>query len=217
MPLYKPTKRAIDIMSSIIGLIILIPVFIIVAILIKLDSPGPVFFTPIRVGKNGGLFKMYKFRSMCMYKVGNNLVHAHEVLLRDKKMLEEYKRNSYKLKDDPRITNFGRFLRKSSIDELPQLLNILRGEMSLVGPRAYLPDELTEQQEVYPETKPLVKTLLTARPGLTGYWQVSGRSDINFDKRIEMDAAYVKRRSLIYDFWLILKTIPALISAKGAV
>ena len=160
---------------------------------------------------------MYKFRSMRMYKVGNNLVHAHEVLLRDKKMLEEYKRNSYKLKDDPRITNFGRFLRKSSIDELPQLLNILRGEMSLVGPRAYLPDELAEQQEVYPETKPLVKTLLTARPGLTGYWQVSGRSNINFDKRIEMDAAYVQRRSLFYDFWLILKTIPALISAKGAV
>src|SRR3989344_7362402 len=175
MLLYKPTKRVIDITGSVIGLIILIPVFIIVAILIKLDSPGPVFFTPIRVGKNNKLFKMYKFRSMRMYKVGNNLVHAHEVLLRDKKMLEEYKRNSYKLKDDPRITNVGRFLRKSSIDELPQLLNILRGEMSLVGPRAYLPDELTEQQEVYPETKPLVKTLLTARPGLTGYWQVSGR------------------------------------------
>lgn len=217
MSLYKPTKRLIDITGSALGLIILSPLFIIVAILVKLDSPGPIFFMPIRVGKNGKLFKMYKFRSMRMYYVGSRLVHAHEMLRRDKKMLEEYKRNSYKLKDDPRITIVGQLLRKSSIDELPQLLNILKGEMSLVGPRAYLPDELTEQQKVYPKTRPLVKTLLTAKPGLTGYWQVSGRSEINFDKRIKMDAAYVKRRSLLYDFKLILRTIPALISARGAI
>lgn len=152
-----------------------------------------------------------------MYRIGDKLVHAHEILKRNKKMLEEYKRNSYKLRNDPRVTKIGKILRRTSIDELPQLFNVLKGEMSLVGPRAYLPDELEEQQEVYPDTKPLVKTLLMAKPGLTGYWQVSGRSNINFDQRIKMDADYVRRRSLLYDFWLILKTFPALFSGKGAV
>jgi len=210
-------KRTIDIAGSTFGLVLFSPLFLLLALGIKIFSPGPVFFTPERVGRNGKLFKMYKFRSMRMYRIRGHWEHAHEMLKRDKEMLKEYKLNSFKLKNDPRITPLGRFLRKSSLDELPQLVNILKGEMSLVGPRAYLPDELEEQQKVYSRTKPLVKTLLNCKPGLTGYWQVSGRSDINFDKRIQMDVAYVKRRSILYDFGLLLRTIPAIFTGRGAV
>lgn len=188
------------------------PVIIAVALAIKLDSKGPVMAdTPERVGKNGSLFKMYKFRSM--------VENAHEMLRHNpqyKELYKDYKKGSYKLKDDPRITSVGHFIRKHSLDEVPQFFNILKGEMSLVGPRAYYPDELREQQARYPKTKESVKIVLSVRPGVTGYWQVSGRSEINFDKRIEMDAEYVKKRSIIYDFMIILKTPGAMISGKGA-
>ena len=152
-----------------------------------------------------------------MYKINGQNAHADEILKKSNKLLSEYKKNSYKLVGDPRITSAGRFLRKYSVDEFPQFLNVLKGEMSLVGPRAYLLNELLEQQEVYPDTKPLVKILFLAKPGLTGPWQVSGRSNINFDKRIRLDVAYVKRRSIVYDIWLILRTFPALVSARGAI
>jgi lipopolysaccharide/colanic/teichoic acid biosynthesis glycosyltransferase len=214
---YESIKRIIDVLGAICGLIIFSPLFLLVAIIVKLESEGPVFYAPLRVGQGGKLFKMYKFRSMKMYKINGKSTHAEEYLRTKPKLWQEYRRNSYKLEKDPRLTRIGSFLRKSSIDELPQLVNILRGEMGLVGPRAYMPDELDDQQKVYPKTKPLVKTLLLARPGLTGYWQVSGRSNINFDKRIEMDAEYVKRKSLLYDLELMLRTIPALFTAKGAV
>ncbi|HEY5601428.1 MAG TPA: sugar transferase [Patescibacteria group bacterium] len=215
--MYGFLKRLMDIAGSIIGLMILSPIFLLIALLIKITSSGPIFFTPVRVGQNGRPFRMYKFRSMRMYQINGRLAHAHEVLKSDPKLLEEYKKNSYKLINDPRITFLGKFLRKSSLDELPQILNILKGDMSLVGPRAYLPDELVEQQKVYPETKPLVKSILKVRPGLTGFWQVSGRSNINFDKRIQMDYVYANRKSIIYDLFIILKTFPALFSGKGAV
>jgi len=214
---YESIKRVLDIIGAICGLIIFSPLFLLVAIMVKLESGEPVFYAPLRVGQGGKLFKMYKFRSMKMYKINGKSTHAEEYLKTKPKLWHEYRRNSYKLENDPRLTRIGSFLRKSSIDELPQLVNILRGEMSLVGPRSYMPDELDDQQKVYPETKPLVKTLLLARPGLTGYWQVSGRSNINFDKRIQMDAEYVKRKSLLYDLELMLRTIPALFTAKGAV
>ncbi len=145
--------------------------------------------------------------------------NAH-VLLRENpdfaKLYADYKKGSYKLKNDPRITPVGRVIRKFSLDELPQLFNILTGDMSLVGPRAYYPDELREQQKKYPNTQQAVKIVLAVKPGLTGYWQVSGRSDINFDKRIQMDAAYVTRRSILYDVVIILRTPWAMISGKGA-
>lgn len=214
---YDFAKRTIDITGSVIGLILLSPLFLIVAIAIELESIGPIIYTPLRVGKNDWPFKMYKFRSMKVYKFKNRVVHADEYLKTKPELFKEYKEGGYKLTEDPRLTRFGPFLRKSSIDELPQLVNILKGEMSIVGPRAYLPDELKEQQKIYPATKPLVKTLLTSKPGLTGYWQVSGRSQIPFDKRIRMDVEYIKRRSLLYDFHIMLKTIPALISGRGAV
>ncbi len=211
--LYDFTKRSMDIFGALVGLIFLSPLFLIIALTIKLNSKGPILAeTPMRVGKDDKLFKMYKFRSM--------IANAHHLLTTDpnfKNLYEEYKKSSYKLSKDPRITNVGKFIRKYSLDELPQLLNVLRGEMSLVGPRAYYPDELSEQQKHYPESTKFVKIILSGKPGVTGIWQVTGRSEINFDKRVKMDAWYVKRRSIIYDFWIILKTIPAVLSGKGAV
>lgn len=208
--IYDFAKRIIDFVGSIIGIIILSPLFIIVAIAIILDSQGPIFAdTPKRVGKNGKLFRMYKFRSMVQ--------NAQEVLKNNPKLLKEYKKNSYKIFNDPRITGIGKIIRRFSIDEFPQFFNIVKGEMSLVGPRAYYPFELEEQQKKYPTSRKFVKIILSGKPGVTGLWQVSGRSEINFDKRVKMDAQYVKRRSLLYDIWIMLKTIPAILSGRGAI
>ena len=210
--LYLVAKRLMDIISSLILLIVFFPLIIIIAIAIKLDSKGPILAdTPQRVGRNGKLFKMYKFRSM--------VENAHEILRENPRyslLYNVYKKGSYKLKNDPRITTVGRFIRKHSLDEIPQALNILRGEMSLVGPRAYYPDELKNQQRKYPHTIDSVKIVLSVKPGVTGFWQVSGRSEINFDKRIEMDAAYVRKRSILYDLWIIAKTPWAMITGRGA-
>ncbi|GIV45002.1 MAG: multidrug MFS transporter [Bacteroidia bacterium] len=209
---YEFFKRFTDIVFSVILLIFFTPINILVAIAIKLDSPGPILAdTPERVGKNGKLFKMYKFRSMVQ--------NAHLLLTEDPefaKLYEQYKKGSYKLKNDPRITRVGRFIRKHSLDEVPQLINVIKGDMSLVGPRAYYPDELREQQKKYPATKDAVKIVLSVKPGITGYWQVSGRSEINFDKRIEMDADYVRKRSILYDLSIIARTPWAMITGKGA-
>lgn len=208
--IYDFFKRSIDILFGIFGLIILSPFILLTALAIKVDSKGPVLAdTPERVGRNGQLFKMYKFRSMVM--------GAQDLLQKNPELFEEYKKNSYKLKNDPRVTNVGKFIRRFSIDEFPQLINILKGDMSMVGPRAYYPFELEEQQDKYPKSREFVKIILSAKPGATGVWQVSGRSDINFDKRVEMDAQYVQRRSILYDIYLILKTIPAVIIGRGAI
>lgn len=209
---YDLSKRAIDIIVSLIILILFSPIFLIIPILIKLDSSGPVFADiPQRVGRNGKLFRMYKFRSM--------VYNAHDLLLKDskfRKLYEEYKKGSYKLKDDPRITKVGRFTRRFSVDELPQIFNVLRGEMSIVGPRAYFPDELENQQKVYPGTKKYVTEFLKGKPGITGDWQVSGRSEINFDKRVKMDADYIRQKSVWQDIMIIFKTPWAMLSGKGA-
>lgn len=209
---YEVAKRIIDILASAILLILFSPIILLVGIAIRLDSKGPVMAdTPERVGKNGKPFKMFKFRSM--------IQNAHEILREDPefaKLYESYRKGSYKLKNDPRITRVGRFIRTYSLDEVPQFVNILLGDMSLVGPRAYYPDELREQQKKYPETRDAVKVVLSVRPGLTGYWQVSGRSQINFDKRIQMDAEYVKKRSIAYDLIIIGKTPWAMLSGNGA-
>ncbi|HSW98131.1 MAG TPA: sugar transferase [Candidatus Saccharimonadales bacterium] len=210
--LYEMAKRALDIGFSMALILLFLPVIIIICIAIKLDSPGPVFADiPERVGKNGKLFKMFKFRSM--------IQNAHDILRQNPNYAElfsEYKRDSYKLRDDPRITRIGHFIRRHSLDEVPQFFNVLRGDMSLVGPRAYYPDELRDQQKKYPYTRDSVKVVLSVKPGITGYWQVSGRSAINFDKRIKMDAQYVQKRSVFYDLGIILKTPWTMISGKGA-
>lgn len=200
---------------ALILLVVFSPIFIIVPILIKLDSPGPVFADiPMRVGKNRRLFRMYKFRTM--------IANAHRLLKTDphfRSLYEKYKKNSYKLslKTDPRITKVGRILRRFSLDELPQIFNILEGEMSITGPRAYYPDELKNQQQIYPQSKKHIEELLRVKPGITGYWQVTGRSEINFDKRVGMDAFYAREKSLLRDIIIILKTPWMMLSGKGAV
>jgi len=215
--LYEIEKRLIDIIGSLAAIIIFSPIMFTVAILIQLSSSGPIFYTPKRVGKNGKLFGMLKFRSMRMYKIEGKYLHAEKYLELHPKLLEKYKKNSYKLKDDPRITPIGKIIRKLSLDELPQLFNVLKGDMSLVGPRAYQKEELIHQQKVYPNTKKFVKIILNIRPGASGPWQVSGRSFINFDKRVEMDAIYVKKKSIIYDIAIIIRTPFAMLSGEGAV
>lgn len=211
--IYDFLKRVIDVFGALTGIILFSPIMIATAILIKLDSKGPILAdTPMRSGRGGKPFKMYKFRSM--------IVGAHDMLHNDpkfKELLKQYQQNSYKIQNDPRVTKVGRFIRKVSIDEMPQLFNILKGEMSIVGPRAYYPFELDEQQDRYPQTEKFVRIILKSKPGLTGVWQISGRSEINFDKRVEMDAKYVERKSVLYDILLILKTIPAVLSSRGAV
>ncbi len=210
--MYELIKRAIDIILTIILGIIFLPICVLAAIAIKLDGKGPILAdTPERVGKNGGRFKMYKFRSM--------VENAHEMLRFDpqfESLYKKYKRGNYKLRHDPRVTRVGHFIRKHSIDEIPQFLNVLTGDMSIVGPRAYYPDEIRDQQEKYPHTKDLVKVVLSVRPGITGAWQVSGRSEVNFDKRIKIDADYVKRKNIFYDMIILIKTPWAMISGKGA-
>lgn len=211
--MYTFIKRVIDIVFSLILMIVFTPIVIFTIIVIKLSSPGPIFAdTPKRVGMDGKLFKMFKFRTM--------IINAHHMLRKDPKyrhLFEQYKKNSYKLRDDPRVTKIGRLLRKHSIDEIPQFINVLKGDMSIVGPRAYYPDELADQQKKYPHTRELVTEVLSVKPGITGTWQVSGRSEVNFDKRIAIDAEYVRRKSVIYDLYILLKTPWAMISGKGAV
>lgn len=207
---YDCAKRIMDIIGSIFALLILSPLMLFIALAIKLDSTGPILAeTPPRVGKNGKLFKMYKFRSM--------VLNALDILNNNPKLLREYKEHSYKIPQDPRVTRVGKFLRRTSFDELPQFINVLKGEMSLVGHRAYYNFELEEQQKKYPNSREFVKIILSSKPGITGVWQVSGRSNINFDKRVGMDAKYVQRRSIPYDLYLIIMTIPAVLTGKGAI
>jgi len=209
----RTTKRLMDMILGALLVILFLPVCLVVAILIKLDSEGPVFAdTPERVGRDGKLFKMLKFRSM--------IKNAHQLLRSDPKLKElyqEYKKSSYKLYNDPRVTKVGKFIRKYSLDEVPQFLNVLRGEMSLVGPRAYYPDEIRDQLRKHPGAKTSLSTAIRVKPGITGFWQVFGRSEVHFDKRIKMDAEYVQKISLWYDIKIIVKTPYAMISGKGAV
>lgn len=214
---FEITKRIIDITASIILLILFSPIMLVTSVLIKLTSPGPVFVEKEnthmkRLGKNAKIFRLFKFRSMP--------VNSDQSLKNDskfKKLYKEYKESSFKLHKDPRVTPVGKFIRKYSIDETPQFLNVLMGDMSLVGPRPYHLDELIEQQQKYPGTDRFVKEMHKVKPGITGYWQVEGRSDVDFDKRIEMDAYYARKKSLLFDLLIILKTPWAMISGKGAV
>lgn len=198
--LYKLLKRVVDILGALIGLILASPILLIVGVLIKLESSGPVIFSQIRVGFKGKEFKMYKLRSM--------VVNAEEL----KKKLESKNEMSgpmFKIKDDPRITKVGKFIRKTSIDELAQLINVLKGDMSLVGPRPSLPKEV-EQFEDWMLERLLVK------PGLTCYWQVMGRNNIEFEEWMELDVKYVRERSLWLDIKLIFRTFFVLFGDKNA-
>lgn len=206
-------KRAIDIMLAIFLMLVFLIPCIIVAIAIKLDSEGPIFAdTPMRVGQYSKAFRMFKFRSM--------IVNAHHIIRTDPKyaqLFEEFKNNSFKLNNDPRVTKVGRFIRKYSLDEVPQFINVLRGEMSIVGPRAYYQDELDHQSQKYCDVKSALHKVLSVKPGITGLWQVSGRSTVNFDRRILIDAQYVDSMTFLNDMQIIIKTPFAMLSGRGAV
>lgn len=204
---YDVAKRALDLVVAIILLILFLPFWILIPIFIVLDSPGPILFSQPRAGKNGNMFDIFKFRSM--------VPNADDLLWRDPKfrrLKQEFKRRDWKLPNDPRTTRVGRLLRKLSIDEFPQVLNVLKGDMSIVGPRAYREQELAVQSKKYPHTKEWIKSALTVKPGITGLWQVSGRNDVPFDKRVQIDAEYAQRRSLAEDIWILLRTPKAMIS-----
>ena len=197
---YYFIKRSIDILGALFGIMLLSPIMIVTALLIVIESKGSPFFAQTRVGKNGRLFKMYKFRSM--------IINAEELLdkLRDK---NEMSGPMFKMKEDPRVTRIGRFIRKASIDELPQLFNVLKGDMSLVGPRPNLPKEV-EQFTNYQKNKLIVK------PGITCYWQVMGRNNIGFEQWMELDIKYIKERSIWLDIKLIFKTFGLLFGDRNA-
>lgn len=198
---YRFLKRLMDIFGSMIGLIVLSPLFLIIAIAIKKEEKkGPVFFSQTRIGKNGKEFKMYKFRSMCVNAENklNELLKSNEV-----------EGAMFKIKDDPRVTKTGKFIRKTSIDELPQLLNVLKGDMSLVGPRPPLEREV-EEYSTYDKQRLLIK------PGCTGVWQISGRNDVGFDEMVKMDIGYIRNLSIINDIKIIFKTAWVMIKPNGA-
>lgn len=199
--IYLTLKRLMDIIGSSLGLLLASPIMLIVAILIKLEDPkGPILFSQVRNREYPKTFKMYKFRSM--------YVDAEE-RLQDLMHLNEQSGPAFKIKDDPRITKIGKFIRKTSLDELPQLFNVLKGDMSLVGPRPAIPREV-EQYTTYQKQRLFVK------PGLTCIWQVSGRNNIEFEQWVELDIQYIKTRSLWLDIKLILLTIPALLGDENA-
>lgn len=195
-------KRALDITGAAFGLLILFPVFVYVAIRIKLDSTGPVLYRSRRPGRGGTHITVMKFRTMQKAPAGST-----ETPFGDDSLEAEYKLN-YKLRDDPRVTNFGKTLRRTSLDELPQLINVLRGDMSLVGPRPMLVEEL--------ETKPQLEELLVVKPGITGYWQINGRSDVDYGDRFRLEASYVASWSLGLDLTILAKTIRSVIQRSGA-
>ena len=214
---YNFIKRTMDIILGTILIILFSPIMILTSIIIFFTSEGPILVEKTnmhmkRIGKDGKIFRLYKFRSMP--------VNADYLITRDprfKKLYQEWKSSNFKLHEDPRVSKFGKFIRKYSIDEMPQLFNVLKGDMSIVGPRPYHADEIEEQQKRYPGTHKFVVETQTVKPGITGFWQVTGRSNINFDKRIQMDANYARKKSLWMDILIILRTPIAMISGVGAV
>ena len=198
--LYEVIKRIIDIVASFTGLIVLSPLMLVVSILIKLESKGEVIFKQKRVGLNGKEFYMYKFRSM--------VINAEE-LKAELESQNEMSGPMFKMKDDPRITRIGKFIRKTSIDELPQLINVIKGDMSLVGPRPSLPKEVEKFEQ-------WMRERLEVKPGLTCIWQISGRNNIDFEDWMKRDIKYVRERSFTLDIKLILKTVLVLFGDKNA-
>ncbi|KYC64646.1 sugar transferase [Heyndrickxia coagulans] len=201
---YLCTKRSIDIIASLMGIILTSPIYLVLWFFYRFgENKGPLIFKQKRLGKNGKLFYIYKFRSM--------VVNADEKLKKNKVLYQKYIKNNYKLKpeEDPRITNLGRFLRKTSIDEIPQLINVLQGKMSLVGPRPIVEEELKEYKDRKME-------FLSVKPGLTGYWQICGRSNVGYPERVDLELYYVANKSFKLDFMILIQTFIAILRGRGA-
>lgn len=202
--IYQITKRLIDIIGSIVGIMLILPTLLVIMTFYFYGSnKGPIFFKQIRVGQNGKEFYIYKFRSM--------VVDAEKRLKENKELYDRYIKNNFKLEphEDPRVTPFGRFIRKTSLDELPQFINVLKGEMSLVGPRPVVLEELSEYKNKKAE-------FLSVKPGITGYWQVCGRSDVGYPERVDIELFYVYNKSLFLDIKIIFKTAVQVLIRKGA-
>jgi len=211
--LYEFGKRIIDIFGAVVGIVLFAPILLSVAIWVKIVSPeGPVFADiKNRVGKDRKPFKLLKFRSM--------VPNGYEFLKKNYPELhKKYEENNYKLDsdEDPRLIKGAKFMRKFSIDELPQFFNVLRGEMSIVGPRAYYFYEIDEQLQRYPETRQYLESALKVKPGITGLWQISGRSQVGYVDRVKLDAKYAENKSLLYDLGIVLKTPYVVLTSKGA-
>ncbi|MEO0087292.1 MAG: sugar transferase [candidate division WOR-3 bacterium] len=202
--IYYKHKRYLDLLLLFFVFITVVPLFLLIFLAIKLSSRGPLFYKHKRVGKNGRPFYVYKFRTM----VDGAEALLPKILKNNPQAREEFE-NGYKLKNDPRVTPIGKILRKTSLDELPQLINILRGEMSFVGPRPIVEEEKVKYGEYLP-------LLLKEKPGLTGLWQVSGRNNLSYEERVALDMEYIRKKSLRLDIKIILKTIPVLFSGNGA-
>lgn len=200
--IYRIIKRISDVLFASIGMVVLSPIFVIIAIAIKLESQGPIFFKHTRIGKNGKTIKLYKFRSM---------VENAEDLIKSftSEQMKEYREN-YKLSNDPRITKVGRILRKTSLDELPQLINIIQGDLSIIGPRPVVEDELKKYEKN-------VGKFLSVTPGLTGYWAANGRSNITYEERMQMELYYIDNMSFKLDIKIFFKTILSVIKKEGAI
>lgn len=198
--IYHGIKRIFDIVAAACGIIILSPLMIIIAVLIKIEDHGPIFYKQVRVGKNGKTFKMYKFRSM--------FVNADQMLAELKEQ-NDVEGPMFKMKDDPRITKIGHFIRKHSLDELPQFLNVIKGDMSLVGPRPPLPSEVAEYSDYD-------KQRLYVIPGCTGLWQTTERNEVGFNEMVQLDIEYIQRASFVFDLWIIWKTVEIIIKPNGS-
>ncbi|MDP3939052.1 MAG: sugar transferase [Deltaproteobacteria bacterium] len=197
-------RRCLDLLLAITLCAIALPLLLLIGLLIRIDSQGPVLYTRIRMGKNGRPFPMYKFRSMFV----DADERLHEFLLGDPELQNEYEQ-FHKLREDPRITRVGKVLRRFSLDELPQLWNVIRGDMAIVGPRPYDPGERAKMQQAG-------RIILAVKPGLTGLWQISGRSHVSFYDRLKMDCRYVTERSVIEDLRILACTLKAVLSGRGA-
>ena len=205
LTIYRIIKRLFDIICSLIGIIFLIPITIIIKIISVLSGDfKSIFYSQLRYGKNGKTFRLYKFRSM----VPNADEVLEKLLKEDKKAAKEYKKNK-KLKNDPRITKVGKIIRKASIDELPQLINVLKGDMSMIGNRPYLPREKEDMGEYFDD-------ILSTKPGITGYWQVSGRSNTTFKDRLKLEKYYSEHKGLRMDIKIFFKTFSTVFSGKGS-
>ncbi len=198
--LYVIEKRVFDLLASILAMVVLSPFVLLIALLIKLDSKGPVLFVQERNGFKGKVFRMYKFRSM---------VTCAEDMIKDIEEKNEVKGHMFKIRDDPRITKLGRFLRRTSIDELPQLFNIIKGDMSIVGPRPPILREVVKYDAWH-------KLRLSVKPGLTGLWQIRGRNEVGFEEMVRLDLKYIRERKFLYDMKIILKTVPVLFGDRRA-
>ena len=205
---YQKVKRWMDILISIGAFVFLWPIFLIIALLVRLEDGGPVVYSHERIGKNGRRFRLYKFRSM--------VINADDLLFSNPDLYRQMRSGTHKMSNDPRVTHIGKFIRKYSLDELPQFWNVLRGEMSFVGPRAYRPDELEGYRKDNPEDHAFLEKLLSVKPGITGLWQVNGRSTVSFEERVRMEALYSQKISLLIDLLIILKTPLAVLRAEGA-